>query len=60
EGMQVAKAQGRLRGKQPKLAKSQEAHLVSLFKGGNHTASEIEELFKVARSTVYRIVQRSE
>ncbi|EMY33013.1 DNA-invertase [Arthrobacter crystallopoietes BAB-32] len=37
EGMQVAKAKGRLRGKQPKLSKSQEAHLVSLYKGGNHT-----------------------
>jgi DNA invertase Pin-like site-specific DNA recombinase len=59
EGMQVAKAKGRLRGKQPKLSKSQEAHLVSLYKGGNHTTAEIAELFKVARSTVYRIVQRT-
>lgn len=59
EGMQVAKAKGRLRGKQPKLSKSQEAHLVSLYKGGHHTTAEIAELFKVARSTVYRIVQRT-
>lgn len=59
EGMQVAKAKGRLRGKQPKLSKSQEAHLVSLYKGGQHTTAEIAELFKVARSTVYRIVQRT-
>jgi hypothetical protein len=59
EGMQVAKAKGRLRGKQPKLSKSQEAHLVSLYKGGQHTTDEIAELFKVARSTVYRIVQRT-
>jgi DNA invertase Pin-like site-specific DNA recombinase len=59
EGMQVAKARGRLRGKQPKLSKSQEAHLVSLYKGGQHTTTEIAELFKVARSTVYRIVQRT-
>ncbi len=28
EGMQVAKAKGRLRGKKPKLSTSQEAHLV--------------------------------
>lgn len=60
EGMQVAKAKGRLRGKQPKLSKTQEAHLVSLYRGGEHTATEIAELFKVARSTVYRIVQRSQ
>jgi DNA invertase Pin-like site-specific DNA recombinase len=59
EGMQVAKAKGGLRGKQPKLSKSQEAHLVSLCKGGQHTTAEIAELFKVARSTLYRIVQRT-
>ncbi len=59
EGMQVAKAKGRLRGKQPKLSKSQEAHLVSLYKGGQHTTTEIADIFKVARSTVYRIVQRT-
>jgi DNA invertase Pin-like site-specific DNA recombinase len=59
EGMQVAKAKGPLRGKQPKLTKSQEAHLVSLHKGGQHTTAEIAELFKIARSTVYRIVQRT-
>jgi hypothetical protein len=52
-------AKGRLRGKQPKLTKTQEAHLVSLYKGGQHTTTEIAELFKVARSTVYRIVQRT-
>lgn len=59
EGMQVAKAKGRLRGKQPKLSKTQEAHVVCLYKGGQHTTAEIAELFKVARSTVYRIVQRT-
>lgn len=58
--MQVAKAKGRLRGKQPKLSKSQEAHLVALHKGGQHTTAEIAELFKIARSTVYRIVQRTQ
>ena len=36
EGMAVGKAKGRLRGKQPKLSKAQEAHLVSLHKGGVH------------------------
>ncbi|MDQ0000142.1 DNA invertase Pin-like site-specific DNA recombinase [Pseudarthrobacter sulfonivorans] len=34
EGMAVAKAKGRLRGKQPKLSKAQEAHLVSLHQAG--------------------------
>lgn len=59
EGMQIAKAKGRLRGKQPKLSPAQEKHLVALHHGGQHTSMEIAELFGVARSTVYRIVQRT-
>ena len=35
--MQVAK--GRLRGKQPKLSKSQEAHVVSLHEPGERAAT---------------------
>ena len=45
EGMKVAKAKGRLRGKQPKLSATQEAHLVKLYRAGEHTISELEELF---------------
>ncbi len=59
EGMAVAKARGRLRGKQPKLSKAQEAHLVALHRDGAHTTTEIAELFGVARSTVYRATQRA-
>ena len=59
EGMAVAKAKGRLRGKQPKLKPRQEAHLVELWHGGRHTSAELAELFGVARSTVYRAVARA-
>ena len=59
EGMKVAQARGRLRGKQPKLSAKQEAHLVSLHRAGDHTSSELAELFSVARSTVYRAIQRA-
>lgn len=59
EGMAVAKSKGRLRGKQPKLSKAQETHLVSLHRDGAHTTTEIAELFGVARSTVYRAIQRA-
>ncbi len=58
EGMKVAKAKGRLRGKQPKLNQRQEAHLVALVKGGDHSTAELADLFGVARSTVYRAVER--
>jgi DNA invertase Pin-like site-specific DNA recombinase len=59
EGMKVAKAKGRLRGKKPKLNARQEAHLVTLHAAGEHTTAELAELFGVARSTVYRAVERS-
>jgi DNA invertase Pin-like site-specific DNA recombinase len=59
EGMKVARAKGRLRGKQPKLSATQEAHLVSLYTAGEHTISELEELFSITRSTVYRAISRS-
>jgi DNA invertase Pin-like site-specific DNA recombinase len=59
EGMKVARAKGRLRGKQPKLKPAQEAHLVELWRAGQHTSAELAELFSVARSTVYRAVSRA-
>jgi DNA invertase Pin-like site-specific DNA recombinase len=59
EGMKVAKAKGRLRGKQPKLSPTQEAHLVKLYRAGEHTVSELEELVPVMRSTIYRAVARA-
>ena len=58
EGMRVAKAKGRLRGKQPKLNPRQEAHLVTLLKSGEYSTAEIGDLFGVARSTVYRAIGR--
>jgi DNA invertase Pin-like site-specific DNA recombinase len=59
EGMKIAKAKGRLRGKAPKLSVKQEAHLAALHKAGEHTSAELAELFGVARSTVYRALERA-
>lgn len=59
EGMAIAKAKGRLRGKKPKLSPAQERHLVDLYNAGKHTTAEIAELFGVARSTVYRSLARA-
>ncbi len=55
----AAEAKGRLRGKQPKLTSAQEAHLVELHRAGTYTSAELAELFSVARSTVYRAIQRA-
>lgn len=60
EGMRVAKAKGRLRGKKPKLSKTREAHLYDLYQAGEHTVAELAELFDVSRPTVYRAIKRVE
>jgi DNA invertase Pin-like site-specific DNA recombinase len=58
EGMRVAKAKGRLRGRQPQLNARQEAHLVALHHAGEHSNAELGDLFGVGRSTVYRAIER--
>ena len=59
EGMKLARAKGRLRGKQPTRKPRQEAHLVELYRSGQYTSAELAELFSVARSTVYRTIERA-
>ncbi len=58
EGMKIAKDKGRLRGRRPKLNARQEAHLMSVFQTGEHSTSELADLFGVGRSTVYRAIER--
>lgn len=60
EGMAVAKAKGRLKGKKPKLPPNQEKRLVELFRAGEHTVGELAEDFGVSRATVYRAVGRAQ
>ena len=59
-GHEGGQGRGRLRGKQPKLNPRQEAHLVALHNAGEHGTTELGDLFGVARSTVYRAIQRDE
>lgn len=59
EGMAVDKAKVRLRRKQPKLSKPQEAQLLSVHRAGTHTTVELAELFRIVRSTFYRAIKRS-
>jgi DNA invertase Pin-like site-specific DNA recombinase len=60
EGMAIAKAKGKLKGKQPKLSAAQQRHLLQLHRDGKHTIVELAELFNVSRPTVYRVIDRSE
>jgi hypothetical protein len=57
--MAIARAKGRLRGKQAKLSIRQQAHLVQLHQGGKHTIVELAELFSILRPTVYRVLERA-
>jgi predicted DNA-binding protein YlxM (UPF0122 family) len=56
--MAIAKAKGKLRGKQPKLTARRQTHLMQLHTVGEHTIAELAELFAVSRSTVYRVLER--
>ncbi|MDX6707642.1 MAG: hypothetical protein QOI48_3488 [Solirubrobacteraceae bacterium] len=51
EGMKVAQTKGRPRGKPPKLSPTQAAHLVKLYRAGEHTISKLEEL-SPSRATI--------
>lgn len=59
EGMAIARANGKLKGKPPKLNPRQQAHLVGLHQAGAHTISQLADLFAVSRPTVYRVLQRA-
>lgn len=54
EGMAVARAKGKLKGKQPKLSRTQRAHLYELVDSHRFTQAELAELFSVSRTTIYR------
>jgi DNA invertase Pin-like site-specific DNA recombinase len=60
EGMAIARANGKLRGKAPKLGARQHAHLIKLHDAGEHSIAEIAELFSVSRATVYREIIRAQ
>jgi len=58
EGMAVAKAKGKLKGRQPKLSKKQQAELARMHNAGEHSITDLGELFSISRPTVYRTINR--
>jgi DNA invertase Pin-like site-specific DNA recombinase len=58
EGMAVARAKGKLRGRQPKLSARQQHELRKMYATGEYTVADLAELFSVARATVYRTLRR--
>jgi DNA invertase Pin-like site-specific DNA recombinase len=57
--MAIARANGKLKGKPPKLSARQRAHLLKLLQTREHTIAELAELFSVSRATVYREIARA-
>jgi DNA invertase Pin-like site-specific DNA recombinase len=57
EGMAVARARGRLRGRQPKLSAKQQAELRRMHATGDYSITDLAEVFSVSRPTVYRTLQ---
>ena len=59
EGMAIACAKGKLRGKQPKLTTRQRAELVRMHASGEYTVAELMEVFSIGRATIYRVLDRA-
>ncbi|MEU2159447.1 recombinase family protein [Streptomyces sp. NPDC019396] len=59
EGMAVARAKGKLKGKQPKLNARQQAHLLKERATGDYTIADLAEQYYVSRATIYRVLERA-
>ena len=58
EGMAVARAKGKLRGKKPKLSDRQHKELRRMYDTGEYSISDLAEVFSISRPTVYRTLGR--
>ena len=58
EGMAVARARGKLRGKKPKLSDRQQRELRRMYDTDDYSVSDLAELFSISRPTVYRTLSR--
>lgn len=58
EGMAVARAKGKLRGKKPKLSERQQKELQRMHDTGEYSIGDLGDVFGVSRPTVYRTLAR--
>lgn len=59
EGMVVARRNGRLKGKQPRLNPKQDNALLKMYDDGDSTVGELAALFKISRASAYRAIERA-
>jgi hypothetical protein len=57
--MQIARQNGKLRGKQPRLKPAQDREIRRMHDSGDYNVAEIAALFSVSRPTVYRSLDRT-
>lgn len=58
EGMAIARAKGKLKGRRPKLSTRQQQELRRMYDTGDYSVSDLAELFSISRPTVYRTLDR--
>ncbi len=58
EGMAIARAKGKLRGRQPKLSDRQAGELRRMHDTGDYSVSDLAAVCSVSRPTVYRTLRR--
>ncbi len=59
EGMAIARAKGKLRGKKPKLSERQQKELRRMHDTTEYSISDLAEVFSISRPTVYRTLARN-
>lgn len=59
EGLAIAREQGRLRGKPPKLNERRMQRLLSDYEAGTATIAQLADDYGISRATVYRTIQRA-
>ena len=57
--MDIARQNGKLRGKQPSLKPAQDREIRRMHDSGDYNVAEIAALFSVSRPTVYRSLDRT-
>jgi len=56
EGMAVARAKGKLKGRAPKLSATQRRAVIRAHQAGEENISELAESFGCSRATIYRVL----
>jgi len=59
EAMAIAKAEGRLKGKQPRLSVLQRKRLLADYDSGAYSSAELMEISGLSRSAMYATLRRT-